>query len=233
MANKTLLDAVNEIFKRSGEIAGDAAALTSLTDSARQHPIDVAVQVVNEGVDELYSYTSEGKPGQQAESTITLVTDVREYNLASDLIELHFPLIDKTNTQFIFAFAGGYDEMLLMDPEQDDDGLPYYAAINPVNGMLHMDRTPTSVENGNVYTYQYEKNLGMSLLTDIVPFNDAVFRSIVPAWVQLYKREIRNQFDQPLYQQAIGRAARFLSQVEPRKSYNPRSAVKSFNVFDN
>jgi hypothetical protein len=45
---------------------------------------------------------------------------------------------------------------------------------------------------------------------------------MVPAWVQLYKRELRNEFDQSLYANAIGRAARFLSELEPRDSWSPR-----------
>lgn len=220
--SKTLLNAVNEVFKRVNVIAGDANALTSLTDSARQHPIDVTVQVINEGMDELYSYSKMAMPNEQASSTLTLVTGTRDYALASDLLVLHFPLIDQTNSQFIVQFAGGYDEMLLLDPEQDDTGLPYFSAINPINGYLHLDRAPTSSENGRVYTYQYDKDLVMSSASDTVPFNNAVFRAMVPAWVQLYKREMENQFDQALYMGSIGRASRYLSNIEPRSSYSPR-----------
>ena len=222
MANKTLLDAVNEVFKRVNNIAGDASDLTTLTDSARQHPIDVTIQVINEGMDELYSYSTRAKPNEQAESTLTLVNGQRDYALASDLLVLHFPLIDKTNTQFLYEFGGGYDDMLLLDPEQNDTGLPYFGAINPVNGELHLDRAPTSVEAGRIYTYQYDKDVSMSAATDTVPFNNAVFRSMIPAWVQLYKREMRNEFDTALYTQAIGRASRYMSLIETRDSYSPR-----------
>ncbi len=222
MANKTLLNAVNEILKRANEVAGDAAALTTLTDSARQHPIDLCVQVINEGVDELYSATGKPIPQEQKQGTITLVTATRQYALASDLIQMRFPLIDKTNTQYIWEFPGDYNDMLLLDPEQDDTGQPRWAAISPVNGYLHLDRAPTSIENGRIYTYQYDKNLGMSLAADTVPFNDAAFRAMVPVWVQLYKREKRNEFDEGLFKTSLGRAARLATMVQPRSSYNPR-----------
>jgi hypothetical protein len=39
------LNAVNEVLKKKGIIAGDSALLTSLTDSARQVSIDLAIQV--------------------------------------------------------------------------------------------------------------------------------------------------------------------------------------------
>lgn len=219
---KTLLDATNEILKRTGIIAGDAAALTTLTDSARQRAIDICVQVVNEGNDELYSASRAPMPKEQAESSIALVTGTRSYSLASDLVQLRFPLIDKTNTQFIYEYPGGYNAMLLADPEQDDTGLPHYGAISPANGELHLDRAPTASENGNTYTYQYDKDLVLSAASDTVAFSDAVFRAMVPAWVQLWKREFRNEFDGDLFNASIGRASRLLSQAQPRDSYNPR-----------
>ena len=219
---KTLLNASNEILKRTQIIAGDSGELSSLTDSARQHFIDVCVQVVNEGIDELYTATSKSKPQEQAESSIALVASTRSYSLASDLIQLRWPLIDKTNSQFIFQYPGGYNQILIDDLEQDDTGLPHYAAISPVNGQLYLDRIPTSVEAGRAYTYQYDKDLVMDAAADTMPFSDATFRAMVPAWVQLWKRELRNEFDGDLFKQSIGRASRIFIQVQPRKSYSPR-----------
>jgi hypothetical protein len=219
---KTLLNATNEILKRVGLIAGDSGLLTTLTDSARQVAIDVAVQVVNEGIDELYAASNVAKPNGQGESTVTLATADRSYALAAGLIRLRWPMVDKTNTQFLHQYPGGYNAMLIADPEQDDTGLPVYAAINPVNGELHLDRAPTSVENGRVYTYQYDKELVLSLAADTVPFKDAVFRAMVPVWVQMWKRERRNEFDGELYKIDLGRAATLMTQILPRDSWSPR-----------
>lgn len=220
---KTLLNSVNEILKRVGLIAGDSGLLTTLTDSARQAAIDVAVQVVNEGIDDLYSTTTVGKPNGQGEATITLATGDRSLALAgTGFVRLRWPMIDKTNTQFLHQFPGGYDAMLSSDPEQDDTGLPVYAAINPVNGELHLDRAPTSVENGRIYTYQYDKDVSLAAAADTVPFKDAVFRAMVPAWVQLWKRERRNEFDGDLYRFSLGRAATLMTQIPQRDSWSPR-----------
>lgn len=219
---KTLLDACNEILKRVGVIAGDAAALTSLTDSARQRAIDVAVQVVNEGIDELYTINNKSLPREQASSTITLVAGARSYALASDLVTLRFPLIDRTNTQMIDEYPGGYNEILVADPELDDTGLPTAAAIRPTDGYLFMDVEPTSNEAGRVYHYQYDRDLALSSATDTVPFNDATFRAMVPAWVQLWKRELRNEFDAALFAMNVGRASRMATLVQSRSNYCPR-----------
>lgn len=219
---KTLLNCVNEILTRTRIITGDAGELTSLTDSPRQPAIDIAVQVVNEGIDDLYTTSNKPHPLEQAESTITLVTGDRDYTLATDLVQLRFPLIDKTNNQYIFEYPGGYNKILEDDPEQDDTGLPLLGAISPVDETLYLDRTPTSSENGNIYTYQYDKDLELSVAADTVPFKNIVFRAMVPAWVQLWKREMRQEFDGDLIKISIGRAARLLAQVIPSDNYSPR-----------
>lgn len=221
---KSLLEAVNEILSEVGFIAGDAGDLTSLTDSSRQRPIDMAVRAVNIGIDELYSATAKPHPQEQAESTITLATGDRSYALATDLVQLRWPLIDKTNNQYITEFPGDdpYNDMLIHDPEQDDDGLPFWGAISPVNGELHLDRDPTANENGRVYTYQYDKDLSLSLSTDEVPFRDAVFRSMVYVWVEIWKSEMRREADAGKLRMNLAKAGRFLTNMQPRTSWSPR-----------
>lgn len=219
---KTLLDGANEVLKRVGIVSGDGSPLTSLTSSSRQNSVDVAVQVINEGIDDLYATSNVPKPNGQGEGTITLATGDRDYALASGLIRLRFPLVDKTNTQFLFQYPGGYNTILLADPEQDDTGLPQYGAISPVDGELYLDRAPTAENNGRIYTYQYDKELVLTLATDEVPFKNVVFRAMVPVWVQLWKREKRNEFDGDLYRKSVGLAATLLMQIMPRDSYNPR-----------
>ena len=228
---KTLLNSVNEIFRRVSLVAGDSGLLTSLTDSARQVDVDVAVQAVNEGIDELYSTVGRAMPNQQSSSTITLATNTRNYSLASDLVRLHFPLIDRTHNQYIYEYEPGYDALLLLDPEQDDTGQPFYAVIRPTDGSLFLDRAPTSTYNGYVYTYQYDKDWVLSVSTDTVPFDHAVFRAMVPAWVLIWKRERRNEFDDVLFKASIGRAARLLPEKAPRANWNPRIAHTRDWVF--
>lgn len=219
---KTLLNGTNEILKRVGIVSGDAVILDSLTDSARQRAIDVAVQAINEGVDELFSVSNKSLPLKQGESTIVLSLGVREYSLADDVVKLRWPFIDRANAQYLAEYPGGYNKMLVDDMEQDDEGLPHYAAIRETDGKLYLDRAPTTEDAGRVYVYQYDREFGLEAAADVLPFNDAVFRAMVPVWVQLWKREMRNEFDNDLFKLNIGRAARFTSSVQPRRSYNPR-----------
>lgn len=218
---KTLLNGVNEILKRCSVIAGDAGEFTTLTDSARQTPIDICVQVVNEGISELFYATGKPLPLEQGESSFALVAGTRAYTLATDLVRLRWPLIDRTNTQFMYEYPNGYNGLLTLDPEQDDTGLAYYAAIRETDAKLFLDRVPTSIEAGRIYYYQYDKDLVLDEAADTVPFPDAVFRSMVPAWVQLYKREQRKEFDEPLFRKNLGIAASIMTRKAPRNSYMP------------
>lgn len=146
----------------------------------------------------------------------------RAYTMASDLVRLRWPLIDKTNNQFITEYPGGYNAELIGDPEQDDTGLPHWGAIRPTDGKLYLDRAPTSVEAGRVYTYQYDKSLLMTTAAATVPFSDDVFFAMVPMWVQLWKREARNEFDGILYKAAFSLACSLLTRKQIRTSYLPR-----------
>lgn len=219
---KTLLNSVNETLKRNGLITSDAGALSSLTSSAIQRDIDICIQVINEGVVQLYAATDKPMPNEQAESTVTLVAGTRAYSLASDLVQMRWPLIDKTNSQFITEYPGGYNRMLQLDPEQDDTGLPFWGAIRATDGKLYLDRAPTSDDAGKIYTYQYDKSLLMDEAADTVPFGDEVFTLMVPVWAHLWKRERRKEFDADLFGRALGAAALLLTKQQPRTSYNPR-----------
>jgi hypothetical protein len=219
---KTLLNAVNEVLKRVGIVHGDSGELTALSSTARQRSIDIAIQVINEGIDELYKACERPLPKVQAESTITLAAGDRDYALATDLVTLKWPFIDKTNNQYLYKMPGGYNALLLLDPEQDDTGLPHFAAISPVDGELNLDRAPTSVEAGRIYTYQYDKDLVLTVAADQVPFGDMVFRAMVPVWVQLWRRDQQKEFDGELFRLNLGRAASGVTQQQPREHYCPR-----------
>lgn len=219
---KTLLDSVNAIFRRTSLITGDAGALSTLTDSARQVWVDKAVQIVNEGIDELYSAAQVSLPNEQGESTLTLVAGTRAYTLATDLVQMRWPMIDKTNNQLIEEYPGGYNAMLQADMEQDDTGHPYLGAIRATDGKLHLDRSPSSNEAGRVYTYQYDKDVALSVAASEVPFTDAVWRSMVPAWVELFKVDENHQLNEGLFRNSLGRAARLLTKKQMRTSYSPR-----------
>lgn len=219
---KTLLNCVNEVFKRLSFIDSNEGVLTSLTDSARQNWIDTTVQVWNETIDALYIEADLPKPNSIAENTITLVTDTRSYSLQSDLNELLWPLLDETNGQYIQEYESGYMQLIESQPYPANyTGLPTAGVISPVDGTIYLDRIPTSNENGLVYKYRYLKELSLSIYTDTVPFKDVVFRQLVVAVAEMMSRYEKNNFNADIYRKSIGMAARYLRQTPQRDSYMP------------
>jgi len=214
---KTLLNCTNEVLKRVRIIQGESAILTSLTDSARQHFIDVAVQVWNEEIDSLYSMSKQPKPSEVTEGTITLVTSDRDYSLPTDLVQIRFPLVDQTNGQYITEYDGGYEAIFATQAYPANyTGLPTTGSIRPSDGQLYLDRIPTSEYNGRVYTYMYDKDLSMTLLTDTVPFTDAVFRAMVPAVAETWRRALQKDYDPVIRDESMSRAAQLFN-MTPRK----------------
>lgn len=218
----TLLDGVNEVLKRVSVIQGDTTALSSLTSSGIQPYVDLAVQVWNEGIEELYSQIDKPMPKELASSTITLVADDRDYTLATDLVQLHWPFHDQTNGNYIYEYAGGYLGLLHAQPIPSDyTGIPVFGAIRPSDGEIYLDALPTADEAGDIYTYEYDKDVSLSAATDTFPFSDPTYRAMVPAVVQLWRASRENQFDSALHKRSMGRAARYLSQQQQRESWGP------------
>ena len=219
----TLLNGVNEVLKRVRFIQGDSGLLTSLTDQARQSAVDVAVQVWNEAIEELYSMAEVPLPQEMAENTITLVTSDRDYVLQTDLIQLHWPFHDETNGRYITEFPGGY---LALTKSQlvpaNETGQPYFAVIRPTDGFLYLDKLPTATENGQVYKYRYDKDISLALAADTFPFSDAVFRAMVAATAQYWQRDWQRDFDEEIFRANLGRAARLLTQQQQHTNWLPR-----------
>lgn len=229
----TLLDGVNEVLKRVGQLDNDNGALDSLTESALQSQIDVTVQLWNEVVDELY--LSLGRPApkntQEDASSIVLVDGQRSYALPADLRVILWPLIDETNGRVIGEYPGGYMELVNSQLIPDNHlGVPIAAAIRPDDGELYLDTTPTANEAGLVYKLRYLKDMELSEGGDEFPFNNAIFRSLVPAVAELYKHEKHNRFSPVIHRRAIGKAVRLMSQTQRASAWfnkggHPRNAT--------
>ena len=221
MGTKTLLNSVNDVLQ-SVRLVTSASPLTSLTDSPRQTFVDTAVQTINGTLLDLYAASAEGLPTEVASNTITLATGTRSYALQSDLVQMRWPLRDTTNGVYIYEYEEGYLALVNSQPQPSQyTGVPTFGAISPVNGQLYLDRIPTSSENGNVYTYEYDKALVVSSASDTLPFSDSAWRPFMDAVKELWKRDNNLQFDAALYQQRIGNAAALVSQKVFATSYRP------------
>ena len=222
---KTLLNGVNEVLKKTDQLDSDAGVLTSLTDSARQVFIDTAVQVLNEKVDELFSKAEITKPEQLKTSTITLVTGIKEYGLHSSLVMLRdeYPLINEANNHVIPILGeDGYWQIIIGDLDQDDTGLPSFCAVNPINGRLTFDRTPTAEFDGRQYKYRFDRDLELTDKDDEFPFSNQVFRALIPAAAEQWKFYHQQEFSDGIHRRSMALAAKYLRKLPRRTSWAPR-----------
>ncbi len=226
--SSTLLDGVNRVLIKVSEIES-RDKLTELVDTSRQVFIDTAVDSWNEVVDELYLLTPRPRPRAIKARTIVLVDGQREYRLHSSLVTLRFDfhLIDEANDHTITLVEDGYRSIIFGDLGQDDTGLPSYAALNPESCKLIFDRIPTAADAGKTYKYRFEKDLEMNDATDVFPFSDTVFRSLVGAVAEKWKFENRQDGDMGIYKKFLAQAAARLRQSPWRLNWAPRRAGRN------
>lgn len=220
----TFLTGVNEVLER-GKILDSSNHLTSLTDAGIQYWIDLSKKVWNELLDHVYTQAQKPLPRELAENTITLVADDRDYALASDLVQLHFPLIDETNGRYILEFRDGYLDLVKSQLIPSNyTGQPFYACIRPTDDQLYLDRIPQSTEAGQVYKYRYDKDVSLSLSSDTFPFKDAVYRALLPAAYELWALYANKEYNNGVFEASVGRAARMLITTQQRKTWAARPA---------
>jgi len=232
--SKSLLNGVNEVLKRVS-IISETNILSSLTNSGKQVFIDLAKQAWNESVDQLYSKARTMKPYQGEESFITLATGVRHYDLEDDLIQLRWPLHEEQKGFYIDEYKGGYEELRNIQTQPDKfTGQPFFAAISPIEKQIYIDRSPTSEIAGYRYVYLYWRDTVLEIESDLFPFDDGVFRALVPYVAELYKINQKGvksstaaQVQNITMTKAFGRALRMVKQTPADRSYIKRFGVRN------
>lgn len=220
---KTLVEGVNDLLVKVGVLDNDTV-LTTLSDSARQTYIDSAVQSINETLDRLFALPQmPTRPNQITERVIVLNTDDQDYELHETLVRLlpEFGLVDETNSHVISIIddPDAYRRMVIGDLEQDDTGQPSFACIRPTDGQLWLDRAPTAEFDGREYKYRFERDPGLSAAADEFPFTDPVYRGVILAASELWKKENKASFSGPLFNAALAQAAGRLTRTPSRSRW--------------
>lgn len=200
----TFLQAVNAALTELGLITSD---LTSFTNSSKQTAIENIKKAWNDTIAEVYRAAQ--LPGEIATSTFTLATSTREYSYASDFVKMAGNPVTPTKQNRLVPYPGGWFTMreVQINPSSYT-GQPHYWVINPATSKIRIDTDPTSAENGDVYTYAYEKYLHLVQATDTFAFGDDVVDALQGAVVQFYnlKQKGAKAFVDPLYRQSISLA---------------------------
>ena len=240
------LTAINSTLKRVGEIAGDSEELATstvtstatglvatdaFTDSRRQHKIDVAIQLWNEAIHELYSLGLAAAVASTA--TISLTDGGREYDLPDDFERIAGKgwydrvLRGATTGLVVREYQGGYSKMLADQPVASDyRGDPLHWALSPAANKIRFDTEQTSDQAGETYNFLYEKRLSLSstMATSTLPFSDTVADAVLPVVAEAYHRVFKKEFDQGFLQNALARSLAYMIQKGPRDRWGKRRA---------
>lgn len=158
--------------------------------------------------------------------------DTRQYSLPSDLVQIVWPLHDEDNGQWISEYPGGYQALRTAQNYPDNyTGQPFRGAIHPEEGDLYLDRVPTSDIAGRVYQLQYTKDLTLSRATDVLPFNDTVYRAMVPVVTELYRYNQNNRINNGILSLNYGRAIRALKRTYDGDTYMSRRRTYGFDPY--
>ncbi len=209
----TLLDVVNRVMRRQRLINATSEQLTDFSDTALRPTIDSVIDAINDTFRTLFDLC-EILPYRVTEGTLTLVAGQREYAMPADFAVMasnHLKDHEKGHT--VYHMQGGYKAMFEQQETPDNyEGQPDFWVINPTNAQLRFDRIPDSSLAGDVYTYIYSKQINYDAATDAIDSDDMVTRDLIPAIVQMYRREHDpERYDEGVFLTALSLAAATLS----------------------
>lgn len=225
--SKNLITLVNDVLRNVGFITGESGELTSLTDAARQVEIDIAKNIINTCITEVYSLANTPFPIEMAVSNISLVEGQREYELPSGLVQIRYPIIFEEDQHAVLEYCGGFEEMRKdqLNPA-NYTGQPQHACINPTTGMLRFDYIPTSEENEDVYKLYYDKEMLLNVAEDTVSFSDTAANHLVEVATIDWKFKRRPTIESTLIVQNkrhrdkhMALAVKYISQVQTKTSW--------------
>lgn len=224
----TFLDGVNRLFRINGVIRGDDDALTTFSDTQHSSDIQIAQIAIQ---DELSEIVSERLiPYEKTSSTLTLLTGTRVYTLASDFVRFYGDrpsFYDSTDNVRIYEYAGG--ENLLKDQiytYATDQGSPtWWYWDDATSKKVAFFSVPNSTYNNRSISYDYEKDVSVTLVTDTLPFHNTIEAN---AFIQAAARRFHFMIaDKPqglltedaTYQNAKSRLYNLLRPTNPSKFY--------------
>lgn len=172
------LAGVNRILRINGIIRGDDDALTSFAQT--QHASTSALAQISIQ-DQLGSLTAEDcLPYQATDSTLTLVSGQRLYNLDSTFVRFRDPM---DLLHMLEVDAGGVSEGTVIPAvseamlrrsvpgyrEQSDGTMSFYIADGPSKSVGFYP-VPGASDNGQRLRYYFEKDIQVEIATDELPF---------------------------------------------------------------
>lgn len=170
----TLIQAIARIMRIEGIIRGDTDAPTTLSDLQHGATINQAAIAVQ---DELVEIASDVMLPYEKTTTgsISTVASTRSYALAADFVRfVGRPMLYCSADNFeMFEFPGGEESLKI--------AIPNYKTNPSIPSAFYFEGGTTKQisffpvpQEAKTYTYDYEKNIGVTNSTDTLPFHNEI-----------------------------------------------------------
>jgi len=174
----SFLDVVNRVMRINTVIGADDDDLTSFDDNQHVATLQIAKIAIQSTLTELTS--DRIIPFEEADGTITMVTDQRVYALPVDFVrfkgELPFLLKLDSNSKSdnitVNQYPGGEEKLrreVLDYRNQPGEHRWWYQIMSSVK-QIGMYQVPESSVNAVTYRFPYEKSVYVTVAADTMPF---------------------------------------------------------------
>ena len=228
----TFLECVNRILRLNGQIRGDTDTIATFSETQHNAATQIAIIAVQ---DELADLIADRMiPYEVTSGTITLQTNTVSYTLASNFIrfygEPHF--YREASGRQIYEYPGGREKLQIdVFNYETQYGQPNWFYWYPTTTKkVGFFQVPSSAEDAQLWTYEYEKSVMVSVAADTIPLHNTEEAN---AFTQMAgrrhkfmfedasgKTDIQNVLDQDVtYSRAKGRLMSLIVGQNPSRKY--------------
>lgn len=200
----TFLECVNRILRLNAVIRGDTDTVATFSDTSHNASLNIAIIAVQNEMTRLIAKRMIPKE-RSTSGSITLATNTRTYDLATDFIRFygvpHF--YNAAANRQIYEYRGGLPQLQIdiynYATQYAAPNWWYYEPVSSTNKKVGFFQVPSSNENGQAWTYDYEASVMISLAADNLPFHNNeesyTFTEMAGRRFKFMYEDVKNQAD--------------------------------------
>src|SRR3990167_8570351 len=173
----TFLECINRILRSNAIIRGDTDTVATFSDVAHNASLNLGIISVQNELIKLIADRLIAKE-RNTSGSITLATDTRVYNLAAAFTRFygtpHF--YRAAENRQIYEYTGGLEQLQLdvwnYATQSGDPIWWYWEPSSTSTKQVGFFQVPTSAEDSEVWTYDYETSVMVSTVSDDLPFHN-------------------------------------------------------------
>jgi len=173
----TFLECINRILRMNAVIRGDTDTVATFSDVAHNASLNIGIVCVQNELIKLIADRLIPKE-RSTSGTVTFATDTRVYNLAAAFTRFygnpHF--YRAAENRQIYEYTGGLEQLQIeifnYATQSGDPNWWYWEPSNTSTKQVGFFQVPTSGENGEVWTYDYETSVMVTTISDTLPFHN-------------------------------------------------------------